>query len=75
LKNNLTGSSSTGNANIRFKMKGETTVQLPGYAGGAHETSAANTYLAGRNTAPNGVESTQGNAADTYASAASCPLP
>jgi VCBS repeat-containing protein len=75
LKNNLTGSSSTGNANIRFKMKGETTVQLPGYGGTAHDTAAANTYLAGRNTVPNGVESTQGNAADNYATAASCPLP
>ncbi|MGN6258724.1 MAG: Ig-like domain-containing protein [Solirubrobacterales bacterium] len=75
LANNLNGSSSTGFPNIRFKMKGETTAQLAGYTGGAHETSAVNTYLAGRNTAPNGVESTQGNANDNYAQTSSCPIP
>ncbi|MGN6663659.1 MAG: cadherin domain-containing protein, partial [Solirubrobacterales bacterium] len=75
LKNNLTGSSSTGVVNLRFKMKGETTAQLAGYTGGAHETAAVNTYLAGRNIAPAGVESTQGNANDNYAQTASCPLP
>jgi hypothetical protein len=75
LKNNLTGSSSAGNPNLRFSMNGEATAQLAGYTGGAHETAAVNTYLAGRNTAPDGVKSTQFDNTSNYAQVASCPLP
>jgi VCBS repeat-containing protein len=75
LKNNLTGAASAGNPDLRFSMNGEATAQLAGYGGGAHETAAANTYLAGRNTAPDGVKSTQFDATSNYAQVASCPLP
>jgi VCBS repeat-containing protein len=75
LANNLTGSSSAGFANIRFSMNGEATAQLAGYLGGANDEGAVNAYLAGRNTVPNGVNSTQFDTKSKYAQVASCPLP
>jgi VCBS repeat-containing protein len=75
LKNNLTGAASTENPDLRFSMNGEATAQLAGYTGGAHETAAVNTYLAGRNTAPDGVRSTQFDNTSNYAQTTSCPLP
>jgi hypothetical protein len=75
LKNNLTGAAASGNPDLRFSMNGEATAQLAGYGGGAHETAAVNSYLAGRNTAPDGVKSTQFDSTSNYATVASCPLP
>jgi VCBS repeat-containing protein len=75
LKNNLTGSPSSGHADIRFNMNGEATAQLVGYSGGANDEAAVASYLAGRNIAPDGVNATQFDTKSKYASAASCPLP
>ena len=55
-------------------MNGGATTRLAGFAGGATENAGVNTYLAGRNTAPNGVSSTRSVNAK-YAQTASCPLP
>ncbi|MDQ3724729.1 MAG: Ig-like domain-containing protein, partial [Actinomycetota bacterium] len=74
LANNLTGSSAVGSPNIRFAMNGAATTQLAGYSGGATSNSEVNTYLAARNTAPNGVSSTR-SVNSKYAQTASCPLP
>ncbi|HEU5063737.1 MAG TPA: Ig-like domain-containing protein, partial [Solirubrobacterales bacterium] len=74
LANNLTGSSAVGSPNIRFAMNGAATAQLAGYSGGATSTAEVNTYLAARNTAPNGVSSTR-SVNSKYAQVASCPLP
>jgi VCBS repeat-containing protein len=75
LANVLTGSATAGNADIRFPMRGEATAQLAGYSGSAHDTAAVQTYLAGRNTAPEGVKATQFDATSNYAQVASCPTP
>jgi len=75
LANNLTGSASPENPNLRLSMNGEATLQLPGYGGSAHDNAAVQTYLAGRNTAPNGVKATQFDATSNYTTAASCALP
>jgi hypothetical protein len=74
LANNLTGSSAVGSPNIRFAMNGAATTKLAGYSGGATSNSEVNTYLAARNTAPNGVSSTR-SVNSKYAQTASCPLP
>jgi hypothetical protein len=74
LANNLTGSSAVGSPNIRFAMNGAATTQLAGYSGGATSNAEVNTYLAARNTAPNGVSSTR-SVNSKYAQTASCPLP
>ena len=78
LKNNLTGSAIAPNADIRLSMRGDATVKLPGYTGGAHENAAANSYLASRNitSAAQPVSSSQFDADSFYAAGgASCPTP
>jgi VCBS repeat-containing protein len=79
LKNNLTGAAAVGSPDLRFSMNGEATAQLAGYGGGAHETMAVKSYLAGRNTAPDGVIASQfvetPETKSRYATTASCPLP
>ncbi|HEX5526571.1 MAG TPA: Ig-like domain-containing protein [Solirubrobacterales bacterium] len=74
LKNNLTGSANPETPDSRFVMNGEATAQLAGYTGGAHEASAVETYLTGRNIAPDGMRASQ-NAKSSYAQTTSCPLP
>jgi VCBS repeat-containing protein len=75
LKNNLTSSSSKEFPDIRFNMNGEATAQLAGYTGGANDEAAVESYLAGRNTAPEGVHASQFDTTSKYAQVASCPLP
>jgi VCBS repeat-containing protein len=76
LANNLTGSATSGNPDLKFVMNGEgATAKLVGYAGTAHDTAAVQSYLAARNTAPDGVSAAQFDPASVYASAASCPTP
>jgi hypothetical protein len=78
LANNLTGSAVSPNPDIRFRMAGDATAKLVGYAGGAHETAAVNAYLAGRNitSATPAVTSTQFDTDSNYAAGgASCPTP
>jgi VCBS repeat-containing protein len=75
LANNLTGSSTAGSTNLRLEMNGEATAKLAGYGGGAHEHAAVQSYLAARNTAPDGVSASQFDATSNYSTAASCPLP
>jgi len=75
LANVLTGSATAGNADIRFPMRGDATAQLAGYGGGETDTAAVNAYLAGRNTAPEGVKATQPGAGSKYKQVASCPTP
>ncbi len=77
LKNNLTGSATAGNPDIRLAMNGEATLQLPGYGGGANDDVAVETYLAGRNTtsAVPPVNASQFDASSKFAPAASCPTP
>lgn len=77
LANNLTGSAIAPNPDIRFPMRGDATAKLVGYAGGAHDGSAVNSYLAARNTtsASQPVSATQFDSDSNYVTAASCPTP
>lgn len=78
LANNLTGSAISPNPDIRLSMRGDATAKLVGYAGGAHENAAVNSYLAARNTtsAAPPVSATQFDSDSNYAAGgASCPTP
>lgn len=52
LANDVAGGSSVvgGGSEIRFRQRNTSVVRLPGYAGGATDTTALSTYLAARNT-------------------------
>jgi hypothetical protein len=73
--NNLTGSSPVGSFDIRLRQAGPTVLQLPGYGGTSHDTTAVAAYLVGRNTTTHGADVSQPNATATYVNAAGCPLP
>ena len=49
--NNATNSGRNGGHDIRLRQRMNTTVRLPGYAGGASDTGAVSTFLLGQNTA------------------------
>jgi VCBS repeat-containing protein len=78
LANELKGSSGgIAPFELRFRMNGEATAQLPGYAGGANDTTAVRAYLEGRNSVTSSalVKVTQFDATSKFANAGSCPTP
>jgi VCBS repeat-containing protein len=78
LANELKGSSGgIAPFELRFRMNGEATAQLPGYAGGANDTAAVRAYLEGRNSVTSSalVKVTQFDITSKFANAGSCPTP
>jgi VCBS repeat-containing protein len=78
LANELKGSSGgIAPFELRFRMNGEATAQLPGYAGGANDTAAVRAYLEGRNSVTSSalVKVTQFDATSKFSNAGSCPTP
>jgi hypothetical protein len=63
-------------ADIRLRQRFNTTIRLPGYAGGASDTTAVNTFVAGNN---GGAEVTSihnvGGGGFGYIGGAACPVP
>jgi hypothetical protein len=58
---------------IRVRQRNNGTVRLPGYAGGATDTAAVASYLAGRNTVVSAPTATADSTG--FAGAAACTLP
>ena len=75
LVNTVTGPNFGGDL-IRVRQRFSTTVRLPGYGGGATDTTAVTNYLTGRNTitneAPNAKASATTQAPGSFAGGAAC---
>jgi len=79
--NSLTGSAAAnqGGADIELDQNDATTVKLPGYTGGASDTSAVQTFLQANNTpsvgtAPSAIASASGSGGG-FTGGTSCPTP
>jgi hypothetical protein len=77
--NSLKGSAQAGQggADIELDQGFNTTIKLPGYAGGSQDTNAVVSFLQGNNTGngtPSGIATTSGTGGG-FTGAASCPAP
>jgi len=77
LVNTVTGPNFGGDL-IRVRQRFSTTVRLPGYGGGATDTTAVANYLIGRNTitneAPNAKASATTQAPGSFTGGAACTV-
>ncbi|MGH3087171.1 MAG: beta strand repeat-containing protein, partial [Rubrobacteraceae bacterium] len=76
LANTLTGSGNLGGTDFRLRQRQQTTVRLPGYTGGATNTSAVVSFVQGNNGGtPSGSATVNSPPGGGFVGGASCPQP
>jgi hypothetical protein len=70
--NTTVGSGANGGADLRLRQRQSTSIQLPGYTGGATDTAAVIAFLQGQNAGPPSVAASTQSPGSGFTNAASC---